>query len=146
MFKKYIFILLLVIFALSICPKEGSAASYHSKAINSAKSQLGVKYKWGGMSSRGFDCSGLVAYSYGKAGKSLPRSASDIYKKTGKKVNRLTPGDLLFFTTSSKKKVSHVAIYLGSGKMIHSSSSKGVSITTTNNTYWKNKYIGAKRL
>ena len=121
------------------------AASYHTKAIKTAKSELGTKYKMGGMSSSGFDCSGLVKYSYNKAGKTLPRTAADIYKK-GKKVKTLKKGDLMFFSPNKAKKPTHVAIYIGDGKFIHSASSKGVSYAKTNNSYWKPQYIGAKRI
>ncbi|MFJ7830522.1 C40 family peptidase [Peribacillus sp. NPDC097284] len=121
------------------------AASYHTKAIKTAKSELGTKYKMGGMSSSGFDCSGLVKYSYNKAGKTLPRTAADIYKK-GKKVKTLKKGDLMFFSPNKAKKPTHVAIYIGDNKFIHSASSKGVSYAKTNNSYWKPQYIGAKRI
>ncbi|MDQ7863955.1 NlpC/P60 family protein [Peribacillus frigoritolerans] len=57
----------------------------------------------GGISSSGFDCSGLVKYSYQKAGKNLPRTAADIYKK-GKKVKSLQKGDLMFFAPNKAKK------------------------------------------
>lgn len=125
------------------------AASYHSKAISIAESHLGIKYKWGGISpSTGFDCSGLVRYSFGKQGKSLPRTAAEMYKK-GKEVSKsssLKKGDLLFFAPSKASKPTHVAIYVGNNKFIHSSSSKGVSYAKTSNSYWKPKYIGAKRI
>jgi cell wall-associated NlpC family hydrolase len=118
---------------------------YKSKAISVAKSNLGVKYKWAGNTPNGFDCSGLVTYSYGKAGVTLPRTASEIYTK-GTKVTALQPGDLLFYATSGGRKVTHVAIYLGNGQMIHSATSKGVSIASLNNPYWKPRFIGAKRI
>lgn len=146
--KKLVLALTFAFTATAIAPTISEAATFHSKAISVAKSNLGVKYQWGGMSTRGFDCSGLVKYSYGKAGKTLPRTAAQMYK-TGSKVtsmNNLQPGDLMFFSPSKVSAPTHVAIYLGGGKMIQSASSKGVSISTTNNTYWKPKFIGAKRL
>ncbi|MFT9600092.1 NlpC/P60 family protein [Mesobacillus sp.] len=121
-------------------------ADYKAKAISVAKSNLGVKYKWGGNTTSGFDCSGLVTYSYGKAGVKLPRTASEMYSKAGTKVSSLQPGDLLFYATSGGKKVTHVAIYIGNGQMIHSATSKGVSIASINNSYWKPRFIGAKRI
>ncbi|WP_307271879.1 C40 family peptidase [Peribacillus sp. V2I11] len=105
------------------------AASYHTKAIKVAKSELGTK-KTGGISSSGFDCSGLVKYSYQKAGKNLPRTAADIYK-IGKKVKSVQKGDLMFFAPNEAKKPTHVAIYIGNNEFIHSSSSKGVSYAKT---------------
>lgn len=113
-------------------PKPAAnTADYKSKAISVAKSNLRVKYKWGGTTTSGFDCSGLVTYSFGKA---------------GTKVTSYQPGDLLFYATSGGKKVTHVAIYIGNGQMIHSATSKGVSIVSINNSYWKPKFIGAKRI
>ena len=147
MFKKIVVGLSLAITLVtaSFAGNQVEAASYHTKAIKVAKSELGTKYKMGGISSSGFDCSGLVKYSYQKAGKNLPRTAADIYKK-GKKVKSLQKGDLMFFAPNKAKKPTHVAIYIGNNEFIHSSSSKGVSYAKTNNTYWKPKYIGAKRI
>lgn len=120
-------------------------ANYKAKAISVAKSNLGVKYKWAGNTPSGFDCSGLVTYSFSKAGVNLPRTAAQMYN-AGTKVTSLQPGDLLFYATSGGKKVTHVAIYLGNGQMIHSATSKGVSIASLNNPYWKPRFIGAKRI
>lgn len=121
-----------------------SAASSKS-VVTVAKKYIGTPYKYGGMSPKGFDCSGFVGYSYKKTGKPLPRTAGDMYKK-GKKVTKknLKKGDLIFFSTY-KKGASHVGIYVGDNKFIHSSS-KGVKIDQLSNTYWKSKYYGAKRL
>jgi cell wall-associated NlpC family hydrolase len=122
-----------------------SAGDYKAKAISVAKSNMGVKYKWAGNTPSGFDCSGLVTYSYGKAGVELPRTAGEMFN-VGTKVTSLQPGDLLFYATSGGRKVTHVAIYLGNGQMIHSATSKGVSIASLNNPYWKPRFIGAKRI
>ncbi|HAQ06872.1 MAG TPA: hypothetical protein DCR24_04855 [Bacillus bacterium] len=126
-------------------PVSTTKTDYKAKAISVAKSNLGVKYKWGGNTTSGFDCSGLVTYSYGKAGVTLPRTAGEMYTK-GTKVNSYQPGDLLFYATSGGKKVTHVAIYIGNGQMIHSATSNGVSIASLNNSYWKQRFIGAKRI
>jgi len=142
--KKLIVVLSLAVMFGSVSPIMGEAATYHTKAISNAKSNLGVKYLWGGTTPKGFDCSGLVRYSFGKAGKSLPRTSQEMYAK-GVRVTKLAPGDLLFFGPTKASKPTHVAIYMGNGQMIHSASSKGVSITTTSNSYWKPKYLGAKR-
>lgn len=122
-----------------------AAASYGAKAADIAKKHIGVKYAWGGFSPKGFDCSGLVGYSFKKAGKTVPRSAADMYKK-GKKVSKakLKKGDMVFFTTY-KPGASHVGIYVGDGKFIHSASN-GVRIDSLNSSYWKPRYLGAKRL
>ena len=121
-----------------------SSSDYRSKAVSAAKKNLGAKYVWGGNTPKGFDCSGLVSYSYAQAGKTLPRSSAEMYKK-GTAVTSLIPGDLVFYATSGGKKVSHVAIYIGNGQIIHSITG-GVQITNMNNSYWKTRYVGAKRI
>lgn len=147
MFKKIVagLSLAITLVTASFAGNQVEAASYLTKAIKVAKSELGTKYKMGGISSSGFDCSGLVKYSYQKAGKNLPRTTADIYIK-GKKVKSLPKGDLMFFAPNKAKKPTHVAIYIGNKEFIHSSSSKGVSYAKTNNSYWKPMYIGAKRI
>ena len=125
---------------------KAQAATYHIKAVSVAESNLGTRYTWGGISpSTGFDCSGLVKYSFGKQGRDLPRTAAEMYKK-GSKVSSLQEGDLLFFAPNKASKPTHVAIYVGDQQFIHASTSKGVSFAKTSNSYWKPRYIGAKRI
>jgi cell wall-associated NlpC family hydrolase len=64
----------------------------------------------------------------------------------GTKVTSLSPGDLLFYATAGGSRVTHVAIYLGNGQMIHATTSKGVTIDNMSNSYWKARYVGAKRI
>lgn len=125
---------------------EAATYNYHIRAIQIAENHMGTPYRWGGMSPGGFDCSGLVKYAYGKAGKWLPHNAAQMYHSSGYHVRTLHIGDLMFFAPNKWSKPTHVAIYIGNGKMIMASSSKGVMITSTNNVYWKPKYIGAKRI
>lgn len=129
----------------SVPKLAAKTADYKAKAISVAKSNLGVKYKWTGNNPNGFDCSGLVTYSFGQAGVKLPRTAAEMFN-VGTKVTSFQPGDLLFYATSGGRKVTHVAFYIGNGQMIHSATSTGVSITSINNSYWKPRFIGAKRL
>lgn len=145
MLKKFLAVLLMTTMLTTILPGMSEAASYHTKAISVAKANLGVKYKWGGITPAGFDCSGLVKYSYGKAGKVLPRTAGEMWGK-GTRVYSLQPGDLVFYKTYASSKPTHVGIYIGNGKFIHSASSKGVSIAYLSNSYWKPRYVGAKRI
>lgn len=127
---------------------KAEASTIGLKAIETAKHNLGSRYIWGGTSpSTGFDCSGLVGYSYKQAGKSLPRTASDMYR-TGKAVskNQLEKGDLVFFTTYGSG-ATHVGIYIGGNQFIHSQNSYGVSITSLSDPYyWGSRYYGAKRV
>ncbi|PLS17112.1 peptidase P60 [Bacillus sp. M6-12] len=149
MLKKIIAALSVASILATVAPTMSeAAASPQTKAIAAAKTQMGVPYKWGGMSRKGYDCSGLIKYSYAKAGKTLPRTTVEMYKKGSRvsSIKSLKPGDLMFFAPNKASRVTHASIYIGSGKMIHSSSSKGVSIASTSNTYWKPKFVGAKRL
>lgn len=125
---------------------KAEAAYYHTKAISVAKANLGVPYRWGGISPSGFDCSGLVKYSYGKAGITLNRTAAQMYYGNGYRPSNLQIGDLLFYAPTKASAPTHVAIYIGYGKMIMASSSKGVIITYTSNPYWHARYIGVKRV
>ena len=128
---------------------EASAALSTNKAnkvVSTGKKYIGTPYRYGGTTPKGFDCSGFVGYTFKKAtGKKLPRSSTSLYKK-GKKIakSKLKKGDLVFFNTSGKG-ISHVAIYIGSNKVIHSVS-KGVKIDKLSSSYWKKRYVGAKRL
>lgn len=125
---------------------EAATYNYHIKAIQIAENNIGVPYRWGGMSPYGFDCSGLVKYAYGNAGKWLPHSAAQMYYSSGYRVHYLHTGDLLFFGPNKWSRPTHVAIYIGNGRMIMASSSRGVMVTSINNVYWKPRYIGAKRI
>ena len=102
---------------------------------------IGVRYKYGGITKSGVDCSGLTYNVYKKAyRKTLPRSTADLEKKAIKNVskNNLKPGDLVFFATSgNKKKITHVGIYLKDNKFIHASTSRGVIVSRLDEDYYK---------
>lgn len=86
------------------------------KALAIARTQSGTKYRWGGTTPAGFDCSGFTGYAYAKAGKRLPRTAAQQYRAT-QRTKTPAPGDLVFYGGS---RAYHVGIYVGNGKMIHS--------------------------
>lgn len=116
---------------------------------NTALSFLGVKYRFGGDApSTGFDCSGLVSYAASKSlGLKLPRTSADLAKQ-GESVSRgeLQKGDLVFFNTRGQR-FSHVGIYLGEGKFVHSPRSGSVvRVESMHTNYWKKRYNGARRL
>ncbi|KEZ48780.1 cell wall-binding repeat-containing protein [Metabacillus indicus] len=114
------------------------------KLIETAKSLQGVPYKYGGTTTSGFDCSGYTEYVFNKHGIDLPRTTKDQWN-TGTVAAIPQKGDLIFFETVSKGP-SHVGIFIGNNEFIHASSSKGVSITTMDNVYFKPKYLGAKKV
>lgn len=111
---------------------------------------LGTPYRLGGTNpDEGVDCSGFVRHVYkNTAGIELPRSARQISDK-GHKIDKeaLKPGDLVFFNTL-KKPFSHVGIYAGDGKFVHSSSSrsKRVMLSDMQESYWAKRYQGARRI
>lgn len=110
-----------------------------------ARRYLGVPYAWGGTTPRGFDCSGYVQYVYRKAGHSIPRSAGAQYRAL-QHISRPRPGDLVFFSTYTAG-ISHVGIYAGNGRFIHSPrSGKVVSYAKMGDSYWRRRYRGARRV
>ncbi|MGP1910009.1 cell wall-binding repeat-containing protein [Metabacillus sp. JX24] len=114
------------------------------KLIETAKSLQGVPYKYGGTTTAGFDCSGYTEYVFNKHGIDLPRTTKDQWN-TGTVVAVPQKGDLVFFETVSAGP-SHVGIFIGNNEFIHASSSKGVSITTMENVYFKPRYLGTKKV
>jgi len=126
--------------------KSDSKASRVENITDTALKLVGVPYKWGGTTSKGFDCSGLVWYVFDKNAVHLPRTA-DVQYKAGKIVKRdnLQQGDLVFFTTYEPG-ASHTGIYLGKGKFVHASSSRGVMVSNLADNYWKTRYFGARRM
>lgn len=123
-----------------------AATGSGSKLENTVESLLGTKYRYGGTTTKGFDCSGFVRYVFDKLGIDLPRSSREQYK-IGQKVakDELRVGDLVFFNTNGKG-VSHVGIYMGDGRFVHSSTNKGVTYTSMSDKYYSKRYLGARRI
>jgi len=118
-----------------------------NRILSTATSLKGVKYRFGGVSPTGFDCSGFVMYVFDRHGIKLPRTADKQYVagKSIKAKNDLKPGDLVFFQTYEKG-ASHVGIYQGDGKFVHASSSRGVTVSGLAETYYAQRYLGARRV
>ncbi len=142
----FVFAFVFWIFPLSLLSAEPS--KQRDDLILSAKNYLGTPYRYGGTSRAGIDCSGFVYMAALDAGVAkLPRTAQGIYNKVEKipDSERIT-GDLVFFTVN--RRISHVGIYLGDGKFIHSASdgpSTGVIISKLSENYWKNHYFASGR-
>lgn len=124
---------------------EAEAASV-DQLTSSAYKYIGTPYIYGGTTTRGFDCSGFTRQVFSDLGISLPRTSGAQYGQ-GQAVakSNLQAGDLLFFNTSGAG-VSHVGIYIGDQKFIHSQTNQGVSVTSIHASYWASRYIGAKRV
>lgn len=118
------------------------------KLISVANKQLGKPYKWGSSGPNSFDCSGFTYYVYKNSSNiSLPRT-SKAQAKVGKTISKkdLKPGDLVFFNTSGKG-ISHVGIYTGDSKFIHSpTSGKSIKYENINSNYYSKKFVIAKRI
>jgi cell wall-associated NlpC family hydrolase len=106
---------------------------------------VGRPYAWSGLGPNGFDCSGLVARVYAAAGRLLPHSSFGQYA-LGAAVARdaLASGDLVFFHTYSTGP-SHVGIYVGNEQFVHASYSRGVIVSSLNEPYYIDRYLGARR-
>jgi cell wall-associated NlpC family hydrolase len=106
----------------------------------------GTPYKYGGLTKSGIDCSGFIYLAFRNVyGQELPRS-TELQAKTGTPVSQknLTIGDLVFFRTGFKQR--HAGIYIGQGKFIHASSSRGVTTSQLNSNYWQKHYWKSRRV
>ena len=119
--------------------------------ISHAKSFSGTKYKYGGTTKKGMDCSGLVYTSFKKENVILPRTSKTMATQ-GKAIalKKVAVGDLLFFKTNKRKNViSHVGLVVetrGTIKFIHASTSRGVIISSLDETYWNKAFAWARRV
>lgn len=114
-----------------------------NEIINTAKSFLGTPYLWGGTSPSGFDCSGFTQYVLAQNGKSIPRTSQEQFA-SGQAVDKsqLQAGDLVFYGNGE---ATHVGIYEGNNKIIHSPHTGDVVKESDFSTYWTSAYLGARR-
>ncbi len=120
-----------------------------SSLINNAMNLIGVRYRWGDKVQTGFDASAFVKYVLkDNLGFLFPVKTTDDMSKVGLQVSResLKPGDLVFFNTL-KREYSHVGIYVGENKFIHSPArGSGVRVDDMTSVYWDMRFDGARRV
>ncbi|HET19122.1 MAG TPA: NlpC/P60 family protein [Chromatiales bacterium] len=125
-----------------------STDSVAVEALQVALAQRGIRYRSGGDEpGTGFDCSGLVFFSFSSVGISLPRTSQDMYRHARRiEKSELRPGDLVFFRLRSSR-ISHVGIYAGDGRFVHAPSrGKDVELAALDDAYWKKRFAGAGRI
>ena len=120
--------------------------------INTAMKYTGVRYKYGGTSKKGMDCSGLLYVAFGEHNVALPRVSYHMANEGRRiKVHNVTKGDLLFFKTSRRgKKINHVGLVVAVEgeeiKFIHSTSSRGVIVSSLREGFWNYAFVKATRV
>jgi cell wall-associated NlpC family hydrolase len=121
--------------------------------VRTAIDAIGTPYRWGGSAGNGFDCSGLLQWAYSQQGVAIPRMSRD-QAQAGTAVppaiDALAPGDILLFAARPGSGVTHVGMYVGERKFIHSGAA-GVQISLldysdTNGAYWLARWVGARRV
>ena len=167
-FKKVCYaLLILIVFAsckttvspISSDNKNNKYANYSPKKkralvkqlIETATEQLGAKYLPGGTTAKGFDCSGLIYTTFKKIEISLPRTTIEM-AKIGATIDtdEIKEGDLIFFKTNGKSVINHVGMVVDvlsdEIQFIHAATSKGVMISSTKESYFKNAFVQANRI
>ena len=145
-------VLIVVLLAMAACGSQppvssaGSIATPGDKAAAVALQQVGVPYRYGGNSPRGFDCSGLVQYAYGQAGVSVPRTTGQLWS-SAETVDGgdMRAGDLLFFSVEGK--MSHVGVYVGNRRFVHApQSGRTVSVASLDSPFYRSALLRAGRV
>jgi cell wall-associated NlpC family hydrolase len=121
--------------------------SIRQEIVTRALSFLGLPYRWGGYTpEKGFDCSGLTMAVYDLVGLHLPRTSLEQFR-SGIPVSKedLDRGDLVFFFSDSKSRISHVGIYTGDGNFVHApGKNKIIRVESLSSQYFRNRYAGAR--
>lgn len=131
----------------STLPRQSNLPSLGAQAVTHALGAIGSPYRYGGTSPSGFDCSGLVRYSYGLAGISLPRATGEQREATRRlaRTDPLEAGDLLFF--SRGRSALHVGIFAGDGRFVHAATrGGGVRLEALSAPHWRQRFLEARRV
>jgi cell wall-associated NlpC family hydrolase len=132
---------------------RSAPAAVADSVVATALAALGTSYRFGGTTQKGFDCSGLIQHAYGQHGIILPRVSRDQAKEgtaVARELEALRPGDILTFAAHGRRRVTHVGLYLGEGRFVHSARG-GVQISTLSASdpygrwYWT-RWVGARRI
>lgn len=132
--------------------RELKKLSKADDVINTALTFSGTRYKFGGTTKKGMDCSGLLYVSFGEHDVQLPRVSYQMAQKGKKvKIKNVKKGDLLFFKTSKRgKKINHVGMVVSIKnneiKFIHASSSRGVTVSSLREGFWNSAFVKATRV
>ena len=157
--KNCCLFLLFVIVGLSSCVPSKSirnttknSVTKADKVVLNALAYQGVRYRYGGTTSKGMDCSGIVYIAYLQENVKLPRVSRNMAKR-GREISlrNATKGDLIFFKTSKKGRgINHVGMIVSNKKghvrFIHSTTSKGVITSSLSNKYWKRAFVKVNRI
>jgi cell wall-associated NlpC family hydrolase len=133
-------------------PKNVKHGEERQTLIKQGEKLIGTKYRYGGTTTKGFDCSGFTSYVYNKIDVNLTRSSQSQSKEgSAIKLKEVAAGDLVFFKTTSKNRISHVAMVVSNDAkgitVIHSTTSKGVrKDNISKSSYWKPRILFARRI
>jgi cell wall-associated NlpC family hydrolase len=131
-------------------PAAAASSSRGATVASIAMRYVGSRYVHAGASPRGFDCSGLVMYVYGRVGVRLPHKASMQFSSRYGTIIRsrsaLRAGDVVFFANTAGPGITHAAIYVGNGRMVSANNPRqGVRLENINTRYWVSHFAGAMR-
>ncbi|MFJ7952294.1 NlpC/P60 family protein [Lysinibacillus sp. NPDC096418] len=146
--KKWLLPIFASFMLFTATPIDNAEAATAADLSATATKYLGTPYVYGGTTTSGFDCSGYTTKVFAELGIKLNRTSGSQYQQgTAVAKSDLQVGDLVFFNTSGSGSISHVGIYIGDNKMIHSQTGQGVSYSNVNDPYyWGPRYVGAKRV
>ncbi len=128
--------------------RRGDGRDKGVKIAQQAVAYKGTRYRFGGTTPKGLDCSGLINRVWEDLQlNKIPRVSSALYRKGEPvKLSELKPGDLVFFKNTYRRGVSHVGVYTGKNKFVHASPRRGVTLTKLSDPYYQLHYAGARRL